>query len=87
MSHPALRRYPKAFGKRVAALMPKLLKHRKGIEVDSVFRNRSALDIFQEMSFGDMVEDGLLRKVACYLRGQKALRIPEVWRPLLPTEQ
>lgn len=83
----ALRVYPEAFGRRVAELMPMLLRDRKGSDVKiSVPRNRTALELFQALSFSDLVEDGELIQVARYLRGSTRLCVPPAWRPVLPTE-
>ena len=82
-----LRRYPRAFAKQVAQLMPKLLLDRKGVDVkSSVPQGKSALELFQALPFSDLVEDGELIQVARYLRGSTRLRVPPAWRAVLPAE-
>lgn len=44
-----------------------------------------AVMLFQAMDDSDKCEDADLIAVAHYLRGCKALRIPEEWRAVLPT--
>ena len=67
--------------------MPKLLLDRKGVDVkSSVPQGKSALELFQALSFSDLVEDGELIQVARYLRGSTRLRVPPAWRAVLPAE-
>lgn len=42
--------------------------------------------LFQEATFEDRCEDAMLIPAIVYLKGCKGLRVPEAWRPLLPTE-
>ena len=44
-----------------------------------------AKKLFLELEWTDMCEDASLVEVAHFLRGCTGLKIPEGWRPLLPT--
>lgn len=42
--------------------------------------------LFAEMEFGDLWPDAKMLDVVIYLRGSKALRIPEEWKALVPNK-
>ena len=47
---------------------------------------QEAQEAFEQESFDDLVADGRLIEVIRYLRSLKGLKIPESWRPLVPTK-
>lgn len=78
------RHYPPQFGLRLVELHDQVLASQKGTpqlpeEVSS------AMDTFCSMAYDDMWEDACMSDCIRYIRGGTSLRIPEVFRPLLPT--
>lgn len=68
---------------RAAKLIPKLIAEPKPAKE---MNHACAKNLFQQLPMGDCWDDAMLFDVAMYLRGSKSLKIPEDWRPVLPTE-
>ena len=78
-----LRHYPPKFGMHVAALIPELKDGMANFQpADCV---SSAKEVFASTEFMDLWQESRMVEVLQYLKGNTALRIPEDWRPLLPT--
>ena len=82
-----LRCYPLAFGMKIAELMPRLLRQCSEPKCPP---DADGVQIFQSLTFNwdddfDMCRDANLADCIIYLRGATSLRIPERWRPHLPT--
>ena len=84
---PALRSYPVAFGLHVQRILPKLIqgtsaKPQLPIEPDGGW---DVPKLFQTMQFNlNDWEEAKLIECCTYLRGSKALKVPEKWKRVFP---
>ncbi len=84
---PALRSYPVAFGLHVQRILPKLIKGTSAkpqlpIEPDGGW---DVPKLFQTMQFNlNDWEEAKLIECCTYLRGSKALKVPEKWKRVFP---
>ncbi|CAE7253079.1 unnamed protein product [Symbiodinium necroappetens] len=76
--------YPPQFGLRLVELHDQVLATQRGTpELPKDLP--TAVDTFSMMSFDDLWEDANMVECIRYIRGGTSLRIPENFRPLLPT--
>ena len=79
-----LREYPAAFGLKLTKIMKALRKDKARVrEVPAALP--TAEELFASMEYGDEWEESQMREVCRYLRGGCNLKIPETFRPLLPS--
>ena len=78
-----IRCYPQPFARRVAALVPRLLEDVSQLPCPGQVDGR---EIFHSMDWDDMCKDASLLEAIVYVRGSRKLKIPHVWRDVLPTE-
>ena len=76
-----LRQYPPRFGARTAKLLEEFLRARhETIQLAPHERQQHAEDVFESMAWGDTWED-----VVAYLRGNRNMKLPNVWRKMFPS--
>ncbi|CAE7484592.1 unnamed protein product [Symbiodinium sp. CCMP2592] len=76
--------YPPQFGLRLVELHDQVLATKRGMP-QLPEEVASAMDTFSQMDYDDLWEDANLVECVRYVRGGTSLRIPEAFRPLLPT--
>ncbi|CAK9010992.1 unnamed protein product [Durusdinium trenchii] len=78
--------YTRLFGKHIVEVFKR--NHMKPPVSDFPLKAsmQEAQEAFEQESFDDLVADGRLIEVIRYLRSLKGLKIPESWRPLVPTK-
>lgn len=67
-------------------MMPELLAEGRRLKERSPPISEGPRDVFASMEFHEADHLASLVPVIRYLRGAKRLRIPSVWRPLLPDQ-
>lgn len=78
----ACRHYPYRFGLRVLRILPSLQEtgRKEFPEPPSDF---DPLECYKQMAFEDLWEDADIEPVIRYLKGNKSLRIPQMWKECL----
>ena len=71
------------FAWKMLSMLPQLRKGKQA--APAVPADVSAKEIFLSASFRDCWADAKMDACIHYIRGNRSLRIPDDWRPLLPT--
>lgn len=82
------RTYPLQFGLRFVRLIPALIASawQSWRTPPLLEETLDAKHVFRDMTFDDLWEDTNLVETVIWLRGSKHLRIPDEWRPFLPSK-
>jgi hypothetical protein len=83
-----LREYPLAFGSKFASVIPHLIAGAGSTpQPDAAeYLNFDEKAYFAELKFLDLWEDAGMVDLIIYLRGSRALVIPDEWRSVMPAK-
>ena len=77
--------FPWKFGQRIMQIRPHMIASAVGKpQWDENLDAPDPIDIYSSCHFDDLWEDAAMPEVVQYLRGNKSLKLPPVWRAALP---